>query len=195
MEEQEAIARLKQGDIRGLEVLVRKYQLQATRVAYLITRDRALAEEIVQSAFLRAYERIGQFDSRRPFGPWFLRSVLNEAIKCAGRSRQLVSLDDGEDEDGEQMSLSESLPDPAPGPEELAEEAEVRQVVWEALGKLPPKQRAVIVMRYYLGLSEAEMGEYLGCPSGTVKWRLHAARKRLQKLLHPLAMMGLETDR
>lgn len=193
MEEQEAIARLKQGDIRGLEVLVRKYQLQATRTAYLITRDRALAEEIVQSAFLRAYERIGQFDAGRPFGPWFLRSVLNEAIKCAGRSNQLVSLEDGEDE--EQMSLSDSLADPAPGPEELAEEAEMRQIVWEALGKLPPKQRAVIVMRYYLGLSEAEMGKYLGCPSGTVKWRLHAARKRLQELLHPLAMMSPEIGR
>lgn len=193
MEEQEAIARLKQGDIRGLEVLVRKYQLQATRTAYLITRDHALAEEIVQSAFLRAYERIGQFDAGRPFGPWLLRSVLNEAIKCAGRSNQLVSLEDGEDE--EQMSLSDSLADPAPGPEELAEEAEMRQIVWEALGKLPPKQRAVIVMRYYLGLSEAEMGKYLGCPSGTVKWRLHAARKRLQELLHPLAMMSPEIGR
>jgi len=68
MEEQEAIARLKRGDISGLEALVRKYQVQAVRAAYLITHDRGLAEDIVQAAFLRAYERIGQFDAGRPFG-------------------------------------------------------------------------------------------------------------------------------
>ncbi|MCX7683228.1 MAG: sigma-70 family RNA polymerase sigma factor [Anaerolineae bacterium] len=192
MEEQEAIARLKQGDIKGLEILVRTYQLPATRVAYLITRDRALAEEIVQSAFLRAYERIGQFSAGRSFGPWFLRSVVNEAVKCASKGNRLISLD--ADESEEDSSLSDTLTDPAPGPEELAETEEVRRIVWDALGKLPPKQRAVIVMRYYLGLSEAEMGQCLGCPAGTVKWRLHAARQRLQELLHPL-WTGLETGR
>ena len=82
MEEQKAIARLKRGDISGLEALVRKYQVQAVRAAYLIIRDRALAEDIVQAAFLRAYERIGQFDAGRPFGPWFLRSVVNDAVKA-----------------------------------------------------------------------------------------------------------------
>ena len=63
MEEQEAIARLKRGDVGGLEVLVRGHQVRAVRTVFLITRDRALAEDIVQAAFLRAYERIGQFDS------------------------------------------------------------------------------------------------------------------------------------
>jgi len=85
MEEHEVIARLKRGDIAGLETLVRKYQVQAVRIAYLITRDRALTEDIVQAAFLRAYERIGQFDAERPFGPWFLRSVVNDAVKAAAR--------------------------------------------------------------------------------------------------------------
>ena len=69
MEEAEAIARLKQGDVGGLEALVRGHQVQAVRTAYLITRDRALAEDVVQAAFVRAYERVGQFDSERPFDP------------------------------------------------------------------------------------------------------------------------------
>ncbi len=183
MDERKAIARLKQGDIKGLETLVRKYQLTATRTAYLITRDRAVAEEIVQAAFLRAYERIGQFDSGRSFGPWFLRSVVNDAVKYVSRNSQLVSIEADEEEE---TALSDFLADPAPGPEDLAEAEERRQIVWDALGALPPQQRAVIVMRYYLGLSEAEIGEHLGCPLGTVKWRLHAARKRLQELLHSL---------
>ena len=184
MEEQEAIARLKRGDIGGLEALVCKYQVQAVRTAYLITRDRALAEDIVQAAFLRAYERIGQFDAERPFGPWFLRSVVNDAVKAAARRERQISLEAGSE--GEETSLADLLADPGPGPDDLVEAAEIRQTVWAALGKLPPTQRAAIVLRYYLDLSEAEMAGELACPPGTVKWRLHAARKRLRTLLRPL---------
>ncbi len=184
MEEQEAIARLKRGDVGGLEALVRQYQARAVRTAYLVTRDRALAEDIVQAAFLRAYERIGQFDAGRPFGPWFLRSVVNDAVKTATRRKRQVSLEAGYA--GEETSLANLLADPNPGPADLVEAAETRQAVWAALGKLPPAQRAAIVQRYYLGLSEAEMAGELACPPGTVKWRLHAARKRLRTLLRPL---------
>jgi len=184
MEEQEAIARLKRGDIGGLEALVRRYQVQAVRTAYLITCDHALAEDIVQAAFLRACEHIGQFDAGRPFGPWFLRSVANDAVKAAARRERQVSLE--ADSEGEETSLADLLADPDPGPNDLVEAAEVRQTVWAALGKLPPAQRAAIVLRYYLDLSEAEMADELACPPGTVKWRLHAARKRLRRLLRPL---------
>ena len=178
MEEQEAIARLKRGDVGGLEPLVRQYQVQAVRAAYLITRDRALAEDIVQAAFLRVYERIGQFDAGRPFGPWFLRSVANDAVKSVTRGKHQISL--------ETSSLADLVADPNPGPADMAEAAEVRQAVWTALDKLPPAQRAATVLRYYAGLSEAEMAGELACPPGTVKWRLHAARKRLRRLLRPL---------
>ncbi len=59
--------------------------------------------------------------------------------------------------------------------------------MWAALEKLPPAQRAAIVQRYYLGLSEGEMARMGGSPVGTIKWRLHAARRRLSKLLRPEA--------
>ncbi len=183
MEEQQAIALLKRGDIGGLETLVRKYQVQAVRAADLIVRDRALAEDIVQAAFLRAYERIGQFDAGRPFGPWFLRSVVNDAVKAAARRERQVPLDG---EAREAISLADLLADPAPGPGELSEQAETRQAIWAALGELPPAQRAAIVLRYYLDLSEAELAGELACPPGTVKWRLHTARERLRALLRPL---------
>ncbi|HEC34657.1 MAG TPA: RNA polymerase sigma factor [Chloroflexi bacterium] len=184
MEEREAIARMKRGDISGLEALVRRYQVQAVRAAYLIVRDRETAEDIVQSAFLRAYQRIGQFDAERPFGPWFLRSVVNDAIKAAARRQRQVPLEAGSGR--EEASLVDLLADPNPGPADLVEAAETRQAVLAALDRLPPAQRAAIVLRYYLGLSEAKMADELACPPGTVKWRLHAARKRLRALLHPL---------
>jgi RNA polymerase sigma-70 factor (ECF subfamily) len=184
MDERKAIEQLKQGDIQGLETLVRAYQVQAVRAACLVTHDRRLAEEIVQAAFLRSYERIEQFDVDRSFGPWFLRIVVNDAVKATARRKRTVPLEREAGEAG--TSLADLLPDPDPGPAELAEAEEARQAVWTALGQLPPTQRGAIVLRYYLDLGEAEMAERWSCPRGTVKWRLYAARERLRTLLHRL---------
>lgn len=183
MQERAAVARLKQGDIAGLEPLVSQYQLQAVRTAYLITRDRALAEDIVQTAFIRAFERIGQFDPTQRFGPWFLRSVVNDALKAAARRERQVSLEASPDE--ALASLAELLHDPGPSPELIGEQAETSRAIWEALAELPPAQRAAIVQRYYVGMSEAEMAADLQIAPGTVKWRLHSGREKLRALLRP----------
>lgn len=176
-DECEAIGHLRRGDIRALEVLVHLHQTRALRTAYLVTRDLALAQDIVQSAFVRAYERIGQLDPRRPFGPWFCTSVLRDAIKAATRRGRHDSL--------ESSATSDLLHDRQPGPEALWEQAETAEEVWAALGRVSPEQRAAIVARFFLGMSEAEMSQALACPPSTVKWRLHAARARLRLLLAP----------
>jgi len=85
MDERRAIERLKGGDIGGLEVLVRMHNTRAVRTVDLIVHDTGLAQEIVQSAFVRVYERIGRFDESRSFGPYFTRIVFNDAIKAASR--------------------------------------------------------------------------------------------------------------
>lgn len=188
MEESEAIARLKAGDIGGLEPLVRAYQGRAIRAAFLICHDRAQAEDIVQAAFVRAYERIGQFDAGRAFGPWFLRSVVNDALKAAARQGRTVPLD--ADEDGG----SAEPPDPALTPEEQLDAAETSAAIGAALARLPPEQRAAIVLRYYLGLSESEMTAWLRTPPGTVKWRLHTARRRLRTLLPAWVYPGIDRE-
>lgn len=178
MDELDAIARLKQGDISGLKVLVKSYQVAAVRAAYLITQEQALAEDVVQAAFIRAYERIDQFDAQRPFKPWFMRMVVNDAIKQARRRQRLVPLTDHDE-----MTDTDQLIDPNPGPDELMELTTMQDGFQQALKQLPPAQRAAIVMRYFLDMSEAEMSEQLQVPPGTVKWRLHAGRKRLQRIL------------
>lgn len=182
MNERRAIGQIKRGNIKGLEALVRAYQVQAIRTAYLITRDRAMAEDVVQTAFLRSAERIDQFDANRPFGPWFLRIVVNDAIKAASRSTQFVSLEGEAGEEG--IVLADLLVDPNPGPGDRVEAMDIQQAIRAALSHLSPEQRGAIVQRYYLGWSEADMAKYWSCPPGTIKWRLHAARKRLRALLH-----------
>ena len=180
MEERKAIERLVRGDIGGLEALVRQHYTRAVRAADLILRDQALAEDTVQGAFVRAYERIEQFDAERSFGAWFMKIVVNDAVKTASRRERTFSFYRGDTED-----LLLRLTDPEESPHEQAEEAETRHRVWKALGQLPPAQRAVIVQRYYLGMSEAEMAESGASPPGTIKSRLNAARKGLSKLLRP----------
>ncbi len=180
MEEREALVRLKAGDIAALEVLTRTYQLRAVRAADLVVRDRTLAEDIVAETFLSVLRRSGRLDASRPFGPWFLRCVVNNARKAASRRERTAQLR------GEEVSLEDLLPSQEPGPEALAQDAALRDAVWAALGRLSPEQRAAVVQRYYLGLSEQEMAAASGCPPGTIKWRLYAARERLRGWLYPL---------
>jgi RNA polymerase sigma-70 factor (ECF subfamily) len=181
VEEQTAIRRLKRGDIGGLAVLVRRYEVQAVRTAYLITHDRALAEDVVQNAFLRVFQRIDQYDEDRPFAPWFMRSVVNAALQVAQRQQRDLSLE--APDPASDITLADLLPDPAPGPDDELERAELRGAVWEALGRLSPEQRAAIVLRYYLELSDDEMSDELDCSPSTIRWRLHTARKQLRVLL------------
>ena len=174
MDERDAIARLKDRDIGALEPLVLRYQWEAVRVATLITRDRNLAEEVVQEAFVRVYERIEQFDTSRPFAPWFFRIVANDAVKAAKRAPFASSV----------ATPSADLIDRGPGPDEVVEALERSDSIQQALEQLPPEQRAAIVTRYYLGMTDSETAEHVGSPRGTIKWRLHTARKRLRVLLH-----------
>jgi RNA polymerase sigma-70 factor (ECF subfamily) len=172
-----AVLRLKSGDIGGLDALVERYQVRATRTAYLITQDAALASDVVQDAFLNAYRAIGSFDLRRPFAPWFMRTVVNRALKAAQRREQHTSLSDLDDDAGlEPADESASVDD-------LLEAAHVEQLLWAALAALSPERRAVIVLRVYLELSEVETAAQLEIPVGTVKSRLHAAKKQLRDLL------------
>jgi RNA polymerase sigma-70 factor (ECF subfamily) len=173
-----AISRLKQADFQALETLVHRYQVPAVQAAYLIARDRALAEDIVQNAFVKAAERIHQFDEHRLFAPWFYRIVVNDAVKLAQKQKRTVSLDEQLDERVTQTAAW--LRDPSLPPEQLLEQAEMRAVLLDAMQTLLPEQRAVIVMRYFLEMSEADMAARMDRPLSTIKWWLREARKRLR---------------
>ncbi len=180
MEESEAISLLKRGDISGLETLVQLHYTNALRTVYLITRDLDLAEDILQTAFIRAFERIGQFSEGSRFAPWFLRSVINDALMAlrhrdAGE-RILATGHEAWDE-------VSSLPSSDPEVDQLLIAQETSKAIWDTLGRLTAEQRTVIVLRYYLGMSEREMSSWLQCPPGTVKSRLSAARKQIRRLL------------
>lgn len=172
-DERDAVMRLREGDIGGLETLVQLYQLAAIRAAFAITGDRDAAEDAVADAFVIVYERIGQFDLRRAFRPWFYRIVVNNALKIVRRQRRVIPLPPD----------NEGHPGYALGPEADSLASEGRQHLHDAVALLPAPQRAALVLRYYVDMDEREIAHALGCPRGTVKWRLHAARRRLREHL------------
>jgi RNA polymerase sigma-70 factor (ECF subfamily) len=183
MEDRIAISRLKQGDLSAVEPLVKRYQVQAVHAAYAIVRDRAVAEDVAQTAFVKVVERIHQFDEECAFGPWFFRIVVNDAIKAAKKQKRTVSLD--EQLDGPTAQLAEWLIHPDLKPEQLVEQREVREAILNAMGHLTPEQRAVVMMRYFLEMSEADMSAKMDRPLSTVKWWLRDARNRLRNLIGP----------
>lgn len=183
MDEQIAISRLKQGDLIGLETLVSLYQVQAVRAAYLILDDRSMAEDVVQTAFVKIAQRIHQFQNERPFGPWFYRIVVNDALKLAKKQKRSLSLDEHLDDSTAQ--LAKWLVAPELNPEQLVERMESREIILAAIQSLPPGQRAVIVMKYFFDLPMSDMSAETGRPLSTIKWWLRDARHRLRSLMEP----------
>jgi RNA polymerase sigma-70 factor (ECF subfamily) len=174
----EAIRRLKCGDIGGLEILVARYQTTAIETAFLITQDEPLAEDVVQDVFIKIYRRIQNFDEKRLFGPYLIRGVINAALDALEKRSRWVPYKDGEEAGRLEAWISQ-----AACVEDQVEFSQMKQKIEIALANLPPRQRVVIVQRYYLEMSEKEMAEALAAAPGTIKWLLNAARTRLRILL------------
>ncbi len=150
------------------------YQGIAFRTAYVIARDASDAEDAAQDGFVKAWRALGRFRSGAPFRPWLLSIVANEARnrrRSGGRRANLVL----------RVATEEPSGGAAPSPEAALLSGEVRQRLVAAVNDLPEDQRTVISLRYFVGLSEAEVGEALGLPSGTVKSRTSRALERLRE--------------
>ncbi len=180
MDESQAIKRLKKGDISGLEFLITRYQVRAVRTAFLITHDEKMAEDVVQDTYLRIYQRIHHFDETQPFEPYFLRSVAHAALNAAEKSSRQVTLS----EDDEPVIL-EQLIRSASTTEDLVDYTLLKQEIFSVLAKLSPRERSVIVERYYLEMSEKEMADKHSIAPGTVKWLLNEARRHLRAFMKP----------
>ena len=176
LDEQELIERARRGDTAAYEVLVKTYQQIAYRTAFFIARDAGDAEDAAQTAFIKAYYALGRFRDGRPFRPWLLKIVANEARnrrRSAGRRTEL------------ELRLAEDRrrDDAAPSPEAAVLDAERDERVLAALGRLRDDDRSVLAYRFLLGLSEAETASALGCAKGTVKSRTSRALGRLREVI------------
>jgi RNA polymerase sigma factor (sigma-70 family) len=184
--EDEAIRKLKSGDIAGLKTLVELHQRFAVHLAAVITRDQQMAEDVVSDCFLIVYERIDQFDEDRPFRPWFYRIVVNAALKSVDSNARYVSFDDDQGDLCEEKLWPgvHSLTNHSPAIS--LDEEEIVRLVRDAILKLTARQKAVLILRYYQDMGEEDISRSLKIPRGTVKSRASAAIQRLRRLLHDL---------
>jgi len=172
--ESELVARARGGEVTAYEELVRRYQGIAHRTAYLITREAAEAEDAAQVGFVKAYRALGRFDPGRPFRPWLLRIVANEARNRRRSAARRVALE---------LAVAREPERVEPSPEAEAVARERRAALLGAVNGLRDADREVIALRYFLDLSEAEMAEVLEVAAGTVKSRLSRAIGRLREAL------------
>jgi RNA polymerase sigma-70 factor (ECF subfamily) len=155
-------------DVSELEAWLREDYPQSVRTAYLILGNRLDAEDAVQEAFLRAWRFRDSLANQSSFKPWLYRVVVNT---CNSKLRQEIPHRDhrGSDED------LAATPTGDDAPSRIALSSDVMR----ALGDLPVDLKIVIVLRYYAGLGEREIALAIGRKQGTVKSRLHEARRRL----------------
>ncbi len=181
MTEEQAVAGLKAGDMRSLQWVVEQHQARALRVAFLLVRDLAVAEDIVQDVLATLLRRIRTFDAGRPFAPWFFRCVEREALSHLRqrRRRDSVSLD-APGMTGE-LPLGELLRDF--DAEAGFESAENLALVRAALDTLSPAQRSAVVRHYLAGYGINDIAADSGSAAGTVKRHLFDARARLRTVL------------
>lgn len=168
------------GEEAAFDELVRRHQSRVYHLAYVMCRDRDLADDWAQEAFVRAFEQLRHFDSTRPFTPWLLKVATNVCLNQVRRgSLTTVSLEATDNPEDEPRQIA----DEALTPPMRLEQRELTECVQAALAELPEKYRVVMVLRHLEDLEYDEIAAATGLPLGTVKTFLHRGRERLRHLL------------
>ena len=169
--------RVQLGDRDAFAEIVRRHQRAVFAAAFRILADGPDAEDAAQDAFVRAYQSFDKFDASRPLAPWLVRITVNVCLNRLESRKSSAALDD-------EVAWAR---DPSPGPEAQSIARSRTERVRSELQGLPPRYRAVIELRHYLGLSYQEIAEALGQPLSAVKSDLFRARQLLSERLRDLA--------
>jgi RNA polymerase sigma-70 factor, ECF subfamily len=177
------VAQVRSGDIAAYDTLVRKYERQIFRIAQHITQNREDAEDVMQDAFLKAYEKLDQFQGNSKFYTWLVRIAVNESLMRLRKRRtgRMVSID--EDLETEEGTVPRDLADWAPDPEQNYTQTELGKILEKTIKGLPPGFKVVFELRDVQGLSTEDTAEALGLSVPAVKSRLLRARLQLRERL------------
>src|SRR5437016_9983895 len=178
----EVVRRVLDGDIGLFEIIMSRYNQRLFRVARSVVKDDSEAEDIIQEAYVRAYEHLNQFEGRARFSTWLTKIAIYEAYARVRRIdyQKIDSISLLEDQ-GLDMKSKER------NPEQQIYDGELKMVLEKAFDALPDDYRSVFMLREIEGLSTAEAAECLEISEENVKTRLHRARALLQRELYSLA--------
>jgi RNA polymerase sigma-70 factor (ECF subfamily) len=177
------VERAKGGDVSAFETLVKQYDRQIFRVAQHITQNREDAEDITQDAFLKAYQKLDQFQGNSKFSTWLVRIAVNESLMRLRKRKTSKTVSMDEDVHTEEGSIPRDFADWSPNPEQLYNQGELGDILRKTINGLPPGFRTVFTLRDIENLSTEETAEALGLSVPAVKSRLLRARLQLRERL------------
>lgn len=173
----EIVERVRGGETALFELLIRRHNQRLYRIIRSIVRDDDLAEEVMQEAYVRAFEHLRQFEGRASFSTWLSRIAVNEALARLERRKRFEQRDF--DLDGEEMPLKTV----SETPETSFGGVETRELLEKAILALPRDYRSILVMRDVEELTTSETASVLGLTEENVKVRLHRAHAMLRRHL------------
>lgn len=182
--DEQVVDRVLGGDTACFEIVMRRYNQRLYRVARSILRNDHEAEDVMQDAYVRAYQHLGQFAGRAKFSTWLTRIAVHEALARAHRGERFVEF----------APCPESKEDPmnafatkAPDPEQRAANSELGRLLEQAIDSLPDAYRSVFILRDVEEMSTEETAGCLEITEENVKTRLHRARAMLRRELYARA--------
>ncbi len=180
LNDEQLMIAVQKGDKTAYEALVLRYRDDALRLAYHYLHNWEDARDISQDAFVKVYLKADSFDPAQRFRPWFFRILVNHSLNFLNRKKKVKFLSIFQrSRENEEAILLDQLSDD----EGIGHEFQNRQMVWKALAALSGSHRDVLILHEMQGFKEQEISEMLGCSVGTVKSRLHYAKKRMRRLL------------
>jgi RNA polymerase sigma-70 factor (ECF subfamily) len=184
--DEKLMLRVGQGDRRAFDEIVRRYNSRMINLAYQITGDRDLAEDIGQETFLRAYRSASRYREISKFSTWLYTIAINLCRNELRRRKFRMFSLEGMAEREESDRLRIDIADESMKPDVDLERKEIGRLVRGAIARLPEKFRTALVLRDIQGLSYEEIGDVLGLAEGTVKSRINRARLRVKEILMPI---------
>src|SRR5260370_20704719 len=173
----------KNGDVAAFEQLVKRYDRKLLRIAQHVTHNREDAQDAVQEAFLKAFQKLDQFREDSTFSTWLIRITLNQSLMKVRKQRRLtreISLC----QESETDVLPIQVTDWSPNPEQLYWASELRDILVNALNGLRPILRMVFVLRDIEGLSTVQTAQALNVSHTAVKATLWRARLQLRERMN-----------
>lgn len=174
MEEEVLIERMKAGDKLAFDMIYDRYKDIALRTSYLIVGNIADSEDIVQETFIKCYQNIGSLKHNERFKSWFFHILTRTAWANGKKKNRETPKEDMTDYYNTHVECSAA---------DTVMEKEQSSLMMSMIENLPEKQRIVVVLYYYNEFSTKEIAKMIGCLEGTVKSRLHSARKNLKGIL------------
>ena len=172
------------GNTQAFDVLVTRYRRAMLTIAQQIVRNPTDAEDVVQDAFLRAFEALPQLSDLNRFGAWLHSITRNRALRYYRSASRYQPQEDME------PYLNRATDTSAEDPAHIVERELTQQAIRDAIQELPTDFRAVIELYYWAEMPQKRMAEFLSLPLTTVKWRLHKAKELLKTILERRGYSG-----